>query len=447
MSYRPLVLVTAPVGTRSGYGSHSRDIVRSLIDMDKFDIKIWPVRWGGTPQDALDGKNPYDVPIIERLLAQPNMDRKPDIHFHIVVPNEFQPLGKYNVGITAGLETTLCPPEWIEGLNRMDMNIVPAKFVKESIDKSIYDKHDQQTNQKIGSIRNEKPIEVLFEGSDTNLYKPTKDFSKDLVDEFEGIEEDWCFLFVGHWLQGGLGNDRKDLGMLIKTFLETFKNKKKQPALILKTSGATPSVLDRQDILTKIQQIKASVTGELPSIYLLHGNLEDEEINELYNHPKVKAHVSFTHGEGFGRPLLEASLSEKPVIAPNWSGHIDFLDSDAVLLPGSLNEVKKESFPKEMYTNEAKWFTVNYSYASKILMEVFDNYSKYVVKGKKLAIKNQSKFSLDAMTKQFEVILDKYLPKFEGEPQQVNLKLPQLKKVGGKVEKPKIELPKLKKVK
>ena len=327
------------------------------------------------------------------------------------------------------------------------MNIVPAKFVKESIDKSIYDKHDQQTKQKIGSIRNEKPIEVLFEGSDTNLYKPTKDFSKDLVDEFEGIEEDWCFLFVGHWLQGGLGNDRKDVGMLIKTFLETFKNKKKQPALILKTSGATPSVLDRQDILTKIQQIKASVTGELPSIYLLHGNLEDEEINELYNHPKVKAHVSFTHGEGFGRPLLEASLSEKPVIAPNWSGHIDFLDSDAVLLPGSLNEVKKESFPKEMYTNEAKWFTVNYSYASKILMEVFDNYSKYVVKGKKLAIKNQSKFSLDAMTKQFEVILDKYLPKFEGEPQQVNLKLPQLKKVGGKVEKPKIELPKLKKVK
>ena len=150
MSYRPLVLVTAPVGTRSGYGSHSRDIVRSLIDMDKFDIKIWPVRWGGTPQDALDGKNPYDVPIIERLLGQPNMDRKPDIHFHIVVPNEFQQLGKYNIGITAGLETTLCPPEWIEGLNRMDMNIVPAKFVKESIEKSVYDKHDQQTKQKVG---------------------------------------------------------------------------------------------------------------------------------------------------------------------------------------------------------------------------------------------------------------------------------------------------------
>ena len=118
---KPLVLVTAPVGTRSGYGSHSRDIVRSLIAMDKFDVKIWPVRWGSTPQNALSEDNPTDVPIIKRLLNNPDMRRQPDIHFHIVVPNEFQPLAKYNIGITAGLETTVCPPEWIEGLNRMTL--------------------------------------------------------------------------------------------------------------------------------------------------------------------------------------------------------------------------------------------------------------------------------------------------------------------------------------
>ena len=174
---------------------------------------------------------------------------------------------------------------------------------------------------------------------------------------------------------------------------------------------------------------------------------EDEEINGLYNHPKVKAHVSFTHGEGFGRPLLEASLSEKPVIAPNWSGHLDFLDSDAILLPGSLNDVKKESFPKNMHVEGAQWFTVNYNYASKTLKDVYDNYSKYTVKAKKLAIVNQTKFSLDAMTKKFEEILDKYLPKFEEQPQKVDLKLPKLKKVGSVSELPKIQLPKLKKVK
>jgi len=444
---KPLVLVTAPVATRSGYGSHSRDICRSLIAMDKFDIKIWPVRWGSTPQNALNEKDPNDVPIIERLLNGPNTDRQPDIHFHIVVPNEFQPLAKYNIGITAGLETTICPPEWIEGLNRMDLNIVPANFIKESLSKTQFDKHDQNTKQKIGTIKCETPIEVLFEGADTEIYKPTKEFSKDLVDELKGIKEDFCFLFVGHWLQGGLGHDRKDLGMLIKTFLETFKNQKKQPALIIKTSGATPCILDREDIFKKINEIKNTTNGKLPNIYMLHGDLRDEEMNGLYNHPKVKAHVSFTHGEGFGRPLLEASLSEKPVIAPNWSGHVDFLNKDAILLPGSLNDVKKESLMKGMHIEGTQWFTVNYNYASKMLKDVFDNYSKYTVKGKKLAIVNSTKFSLDAMTKKFEEILDRYLPKFEEQPKQVPLKLPKLKKVGKVSELPKIELPKLKKIK
>jgi hypothetical protein len=445
---KPLVLVTAPVGTRSGYGSHSRDICRSLIAMDKFDVKIWPVRWGSTPQDALDERDPNDKVIIERLLGDPNMDRQPDIHFHIVVPNEFKNMGKYNIGITAGLEVTVCPPEWIEGLNRMNLNIVPANFVKETIEKSVFNKHNQQTQEKIGELKNAKPLEVLFEGADTEIYKPTKEFSKDLVDTLKEIKEDFCFLFVGHWLQGGLGNDRKDLGMLIKTFLETFKNKLKTPALLIKTSGATPSILDRENILTKVNQIKSTVKGKLPNVYVLHGDLSDEEMNGLYNHPKVKAHVSFTHGEGFGRPLLEASLSEKPVIAPNWSGHVDFLSGgNAILLPGSLNDVKKESFPKNMYVSESQWFTINYNYAFKILKDVFNNYSKYIVKAKKLAIVNQTKFSLEAMTKEFEEILDKHLPKFEEQPKPVDLKLPKLKKIGTVSEKPKIELPKLKKIK
>tara|TARA_Y100000590_G_C15724513_1_gene1014704 strand:- start:2022 stop:3362 length:1341 start_codon:yes stop_codon:yes gene_type:complete len=445
---KPLVLVTAPVGTRSGYGAHSRDIVRSLIAMDKFDVKVWSVRWGGTPQNALSQDNPQDIPIIERLLESPNMDRQPDIHFHIVVPNEFQAMAKYNIGITAGLETTVCPPVWIEGLNRMDLNIVPASFIFKSLSNTVFDKHDQQTGQKIAELRNEKPLEVLFEGADPDVYKPTKEFSKDLVDTLEEIEEDFCFLFVGHWLQGKIGQDRKDTGMLVKTFLETFKNKKKQPALILKTSGATPSILDREDIMAKVKQVKSTVSGDLPNIYVLHGDLRDEEMNGLYNHPKVKAHVSFTHGEGFGRPLLEASLSEKPVIAPNWSGHTDFLnEEDAVMLPGSLNDVKEESLMKGMFVQNTQWFTVNYNYASKVLQDVFDNYSKYLVKSKRLAIKNQTKFSLDAMTKKFEEILDKHLPKFDEPPKPVELNLPKLKKIGSISEAPKIQLPKLKKAK
>tara|TARA_Y100000592_G_scaffold87970_1_gene143144 strand:- start:531 stop:1859 length:1329 start_codon:yes stop_codon:yes gene_type:complete len=440
---KPIMVVTAPVGTRSGYGAHSRDICRSLIDLDKFDIRIWPVRWGSTPQNALSEQNPQDLPIIKRLLQTPEIERQPDIHVHIVVPNEFQNIAKYNIGITAGIETTACPPNWIEGLNKMDLNIVPAQFVKNTIENTKFDKHDENTKQKIGELMNQKPVEVLFEGVDTEVYKKTNEFSKDLVDEFKLVKEDFCFLHVGHWLQGNIGEDRKDISMLVKTFYETFKNQKNQPALILKTSGATPCIIDREEILDKIDSIKSQIVGELPNIYVLHGDLRDEEMNQLYNHPKVKAHVSFTHGEGFGRPLLEATLSEKPVIASNWSGQTDFLNTDSVLLPGSMIDVPKNSFPKEFVVKGAKWFQVNYSYASSVLKEVHKNYSKYVMKAKKQAIVNKSKFTLDQMTKTLDDILNKHLPKFEPQPQKVDLKLPTLKKVS----KPKkVELPKLKRV-
>ena len=437
------MVVTAPVGTRSGYGAHSRDICRSLIDLDRFDVRIWPVRWGNTPQNALSEQNPQDLPIIKRLLQTPEIERQPDIHVHIVVPNEFQNIAKYNIGITAGIETTAIPPVWIEGLNRMDLNIVPAKFVKHTIENTNYDKHDENTKQKIGQLSNERPVEVLFEGVDTDIYGKTNEFSKELLEQFEPIQEDFCFLHVGHWLQGNMGEDRKDISMLVKTFCETFKNQKNPPALILKTSGATPCILDREEILGKIRDIKRSVVGELPNIYVLHGDLRDEEMNQLYNHPKVKAHVSFTHGEGFGRPLLEATLSEKPVIASNWSGQVDFLNQDSILLPGGLIDVPKNSFPKEFIVDGAQWFQVNYAYASNVLKEVYGNYVKYVTKAKKQSIINKSKFSLEQMTKTLGDILDKHLPKFEEQPQKVDIKLPSLKKI----KKPKkVELPKLKKV-
>ena len=166
---KPLLLFTAPVGTRSGYGAHSRDIVRSLIAMDRFDIKIFPVRWGSTPQNALNDKDPNDKGIVERLLQNPNMERQPDIHIHCVVPNEFMALGKYNIGITAGIETTACPQDWIDGLNRMDLNIVPSNFSKDVLEKCIYDRIDNNTKKVLGSIKSEKPIEVLFEGADTTI--------------------------------------------------------------------------------------------------------------------------------------------------------------------------------------------------------------------------------------------------------------------------------------
>ena len=168
---------------------------------------------------------------------------------------------------------------------------------------------------------------------------------------------------------------------------------------------------------------------DLPNVYLLHGNFTDEEMNELYNHPKVKAHISLTHGEGFGRPLLEATISQKPVIAPNWSGHLDFLPKNlAVLLGGSLQNVQRGSVPDDMYIEGSQWFTVNYQQASAVIKDVYKNYRKYTLNAKKLGMVNKSKFSLDAMTKELGKILDKYVPEF---PKEVKLNLPKLKKILG----------------
>ena len=435
--------MTAPVATRSGYGAHSRDICRALIKLDKYDVKIWNVRWGNTPMNALIKDDPNDQMLIERLLGEPQLPKQPDLHVHIVIPNEFQVVGKYNIGITAGLEMTACPPQWIEGMNRMDLNIVPSYFVKECMDKINFDVQNEQTKEVQGVLRNEKPIEVLFEGTDTNIFKKTNEFTKELVDEMKNVKESFNFLYVGHWLQGALGEDRKDTGMLVKVFLETFKNQKNKPGLIMKTGGATFSVLDRETIIHKINSIKAEIKGELPNIYVVHGDFTDEEMNELYNHPKVKAHVTLTHGEGFGRPLLEATISQKPVIAPNWSGHLDFLPkSSAVLLNGGLQPVGKGSVPADFYVDGSQWFTVNYQGASMVLKDVYKNYKQYTLNAKKLGIVNKSKFSLDAMTKKLGEILDRYVPEF---PKQVQLQLPKLKKTTNKEPK-KLKLPKLKKV-
>ena len=442
---KPVCLVTAPVATRSGYGAHSRDIVRALVKLDKYDVKIWNVRWGNCSMNALNKDDPNDKLILDRMLQQPKLDVQPELHVHIVIPNEFQTFGKYNIGITAGLEKTACPPEWVQGMNKMDMNIVPSTFVKDVMNNVTFNINDKQTNQPSGQLKVEKPIEVLFEGVDTNIFKKTNEFSKEFVDEMKIVKESFNFLYVGHWLQGRLGHDRKDTGMLVKVFLETFKDMKIKPGLIMKSSGATFSLLDREDLLNRIKSIKDSIKGDLPNIYLLHGDFTDNEMNELYNHPKVKAHVNITHGEGFGRPLLESTISQKPVMASNWSGHVDFLPKSlAVMLGGGLEDVPKDSFPDNMHVDGSKWFTVNYQEASMRMKDIYKSYKKYTLNAKKLGTINKSKFSLDAMTRELGKILDKYVPEF---PKEVELKLPKLKKVNSPTsELPKLKLPKLKKV-
>ena len=435
---KPLVIVSCPADTFSGYGARSRDIVLPIIKSGNYDVKILPQRWGSTPWGFLQDENP-DHKLIKDCFIQ-QIPKQPDVWIQITVPNEFQPVGKFNIGVTAGIETTVCAPQWIEGINRMNLTLVSSEHAKKVFENSKFEKRNQQTQQVESKIELTAPIEVLFEGANLDIYKKLETLNTQVKDVLDDIKEDFNYLFVGHWLQGDMGQDRKDVGMLIKTFLETFKGKKQRPGLILKTQSATPSVMDREEILDKIRKIEEVTGGDLPSIYLLHGEFTDEEINELYNHPKVQAHISFAKGEGFGRPLLEASISGKPVIAPNWSGHIDFLDAEmSTLLTGQITQIHPSAVVQDMLIPESGWFTVDYKKAADTLVDVYKNYKKYTDGAKRQAYRSRTEFSLDKMSEKLLSILDKQVPK------QVEFKLPQLQKISlPKVEKQ--PLPQLKKL-
>ncbi len=214
---KPLLLLMAPVNTVSGYGARSRDIAHALIASDKYNVKIWPTRWGATPQNYLNDQDEMDKLIIDRCLANPQLDQQPDIFIQITVPNEFQRIGKYNIGITAGIETTIAAAQWIEGCNRMDLILTSSEHSKKVFLDSTWQKHDQNTQQLVGTLKIEKPIEVLFEGVDLTKYCKVNEIHETVNDQLAQVKEDFAFLFVGHWLKGDMGQDRKDISGLIKT--------------------------------------------------------------------------------------------------------------------------------------------------------------------------------------------------------------------------------------
>ena len=386
-------------------------------------MKILSQRWGNTTQGFI--KNNYkEWGFLEKLII-PRLQEKPDYWCMVTVPNEFQPVGKYNIGLTAGIETTVCDIEWLRGCNKMDLILVSSEHSK----KVFKDSSFQNSANKGDIVKLEKPIEVLFEGGNLDTYKVIKKFkNKELYNQIQSIPEDFAYLVVGHWMQGDFGHDRKNIALTVKSFYETFKGKENKPALILKTCRVNASIGDKEGIQKRIDEIRSSVDGkDLPSVYLLHGEFTDEEMNEIYNHPKVKSMVSFTKGEGFGRPLLEFSLINKPIIASGWSGHLDFLHRDYVALcGGKLIDLHKSVQIKGMLIEGSKWFDVDHNYINHFYNDVFNNYDLWLNKAKDQGKHSRKNYSFDKMTKKISELFDKNL---KDVPKKMELKLPGIDKI------------------
>lgn len=428
---KPTCLLVSPLFTRSGYGDWGVSIAKSLIRYGKFDLYFAPTMWGACSKKNIDSEinDPEIKEILDRILRGP-LQKQPDVFIQMTIPNEFNAGGKFNIGMTAGIETTVPRAEWLEGLNRMDVNLVTSKHAKDIFVNAVYAK--KLPTGVTEDLKVTKPIDVLFWGADTKTYHKTNDSISSIEDIMKTIPEDFGFLFVGQWTAGNIRADRKSIGYLMKTFLETFANVNNPPCLILKTSGAQVCIMDKYECLTKINDITSMVkqsmpNAKLPNVYLLHGELTDVEMNALYNHYKVKVHLTFTHGEGFGHPLLLSTLSGKPLLAPKWSGHLDFLNPlHTKFFEGSLQPIPDEAI-NEWFVKNARWFDVDQEAASKLMKYHFDNYNGAILNdAEALRIENAEKFSMQSMDNAFHAYLDKYVPTFATEEA---IKLPTLKRL------------------
>ena len=433
MKQKQYVVISCPIDTYSGYGSRARDFVKATVEAKKDDWEIWvmPQRWGETPWGYIqDHKEEWGWLEPKMLPFQQPLTQKPDVWMQITIPNEFQPIGNNNIGITAGIETTLCHPSWIDGINRMDLTLVSSEHAKKIFELTQAEEKNPN-GQIVRKIQLQKPVEVLFEGVDLNTYFEINNDDlpeTDLITSLDNIDENFAFLFVGHWLQGDFGQDRKNVGQTIKIFLETFKNKHNAPALVLKTAIHNGSIMDRTDVLNKINAIKTTVKAKkLPNIYLIHGELEEEDMNHLYNHPKVKAMVNFTKGEGFGRPLLEFSVFKKPIIASGWSGHVDFLNRELVtLIEGRLQPIHQSAVVENILIKESSWFEIDPVSASQKMVDVWTNYKKYEVGSKRQSHFVKSTFSFEKMVEKVSEYYNKYVKET---PKLVLPTLPKLTKI------------------
>ena len=334
---------------------------------DDLDVKCIDVKWGTTPRNHLNPEVSRHKKLLDSFISAGNVKVQPDVYIDIRIPNEFQNPGKFNIGVTAGVETDVVSAEFLMGCNKMNLIIVPSNFTAESFKRCHYDKNQEVDGeqQKVGQVELERPIEVLFEGVDTDIYRPlnSSEIKSDFTDELNNLlKEDFVYLHVGQLTRGKYGEDRKNIPLMLKCFLQAFTNSQNPPALLLKTNGANFSVLDRKETVARIDEIKNkfSEADIIPNVYLLHGDLTIKEMAMLYNNPKIKGFVSCTHGEGFGRPMLEASCCGLPVIASKWSGQMDFLnDKESLMINGHLGEIPDSQIWEPIVVKPGQWYNVN----------------------------------------------------------------------------------------
>lgn len=408
------LLYVSPILSRSGYGDHAREFAQFLLEhTHEYDIHLIATPWGHNPQTGLKEKTELHSQLSTMFVDKSDVHDFYDIYVQMGLPPEFKRLGTYNVGITAGVETSKVNAPFIKGCNQMDTVIVPSEFTKSTFENSTTD-----------SLKLTTDIQVVHEYANDSFYINTESTTtNDVTPQLDAIKEDFCFLFMGQWTSSPTDDGgRKNIRSLINTFVNAFNSHEEKPALVLKTNGTDFSTSDYYDTQERIQEVLSDYKEQYrPPVYLLHGEIDSDELHYLYTHKKIKAFVTHTRGEGFGRPLLEATLCAVPVIAPNWSGHLDFLSKEYSTL---LNYAPKPvGVTNELFCKESTWADVVESDSAKELRTIYESYDRYNEGAIKLKEINRSEFSKKSAFAKYNQIL---IPKFEKVSVEVPINLPDI---------------------
>jgi len=386
---RKKILVRAPVLSRSGYGEQSRFALRSLRKHeDRFDIYLINTSWGGTGWVTEDDEEREYIDFtIEKTYHFVNNGGQFDASLQVTIPNEWERLAPYNVGYTAGIETTKIAPQWIEKCNMMNKIIVTSNHSKQTMINTQYDvfkKNDMGEDEKAGSISVKTPVEAVG--------YPVKLLKKEKVDL--DLDTDFNFLVVSQW------GPRKNTVDTVRMFIDKFKDNP-NVGLILKGFLKNNSTIDS---IQAEEALKKSVPKDTKcKIYLLHGDMTDGEMVGLYSHPKIKCLISLSHGEGWGLPLFEASYTGLPIITTNWSGQCDFLNvptkqrrkgsktktktvNKAMFgeIDYTLGQVQKSAVWEGVLQEDSMWCYPDEKSFLNVLGDVHKNYKKYEDMAKKL---------------------------------------------------------------
>lgn len=381
-------VISAFPDSYSEYGKLSVSFIESLIKVrgDEWNIKIIS---NPVPERSMGYLDDHEW-LIPHIID--NVAEHPDIWIQCGTPTSYRRHGKLiNIGLDINNISDYISSTYIDGMNRMDLMLTISDIYSDNI-KETRIQHKNKNGDIVATDKVQIPVETLKLGNNIKIETVNGQLS------LSGIKENFCFISNTVW---GSGFDYANISQLIYTFLTSFDNVPNKPALILKTNIKAPSILDIERITKRVEQIKMGVSNKnMPNIYLINGNLSDEQTIGLYKNPKVKALLSISSSELSGVEMMEFAITGKPIISPDWGAHIGN-SYNTVPIPTEMVDIEKSMISQ--HTVEGSKFSFpDIGYFTGVLKDVCKNYSKY---SKLSPIKKSS----EKMKTSLDEILSKYI--------------------------------------